>query len=96
MQTELGAALRRERIVQRLEQKDLAARAGVARAGVSRIENGRGGTIGTLLAIVRALGREDWLATLAPQVDVSPMDLIRRARKTPQRVRNPKTDSEGT
>ncbi len=88
--------MRRERILQRLEQADVARRAGVGRAGVSRIENGHGGTIATLLAVVRALGREDWLNTLAPKVDVSPMDLIRRARKTPQRVRRPKADTENT
>jgi transcriptional regulator with XRE-family HTH domain len=96
LQTELGAALRRERIAQRLEQADVAKRAGVGRAGVSRIENGHGGTIATLLAVVRALSREDWLKTLAPHVAVSPMDLIRRERKTPQRVRRPKPETENT
>ena len=94
LQAELGAALRRERISQRLEQADVAKRAGVGRAGVSRIENGHGGTIATLLAVVRALGREDWLNTLAPNVTVSPMDLIRRTRKTPQRVRRAKAETE--
>jgi len=73
---ELGVQLRRERIRQRLGQHALAARAGVARAALSRIriENGHGGTISTFLAVVRALGREDWLATLAPEIAVAPME----------------------
>lgn len=93
LQAELGAQLRRERISQRLEQQALAARAGVARAAVSRVENGQGGTIGTLLAIVRALGRDDWLAGFAPLVAVAPMDLITRARGAPQRVRRTKHEA---
>lgn len=92
LQAQLGAALRRERVRQRLEQQDLAARAGVARAAVSRVENGHGGNIGTVLAMVRALGCEEWLASLAPQAAVSPTDLGRRTRQTPTRVRRSKTE----
>ena len=45
-----------------------------------------------LVSIVRALGREDWLNALAPQVSVMPMDLITRTRKAPQRVRRSAAD----
>jgi transcriptional regulator with XRE-family HTH domain len=90
LQVQLGAALRRERIQQRLDQQALAGHAGVTRAAISRIENGHGGTVATMLAIVRALGRQDWLASLAPQVTVSPMDLISRSRQMPTRVRQSK------
>lgn len=92
----LGDQLRQERVRQRLEQRDVAQRAGVARTAVSRVENGQGGTLGTFVAIVRALGKEDWIASLAPQVSVSPMDLITRRRTAPQRVRNPRSTNPDT
>ena len=92
LQRELGLQLRRERIRQRLEQQEVAANAGVARSAVGRVENGGGGTVHTLVSIVRALGREDWLNALAPQVSVMPMDSITRARKAPLRVRRSAAD----
>lgn len=92
LQRELGLQLRRERIRQRLEQQEVAANAGVARSAVGRVENGGGGTVHTLVSIVRALGREDWLNALAPHVAVMPMDLITRTRKAPQRVRRSAAD----
>ncbi len=87
----LGVQLRQERIRQRLEQQEVAAAAGVARSALSRVENGQGGTIHTLVSITRALGRTDWLSMLSPQVTVQPMDLIRRTRRAPQRVRRSTT-----
>jgi transcriptional regulator with XRE-family HTH domain len=91
LQQLLGGQLRQERIRQRLEQQEVAAGAGVARSALSRVENGKGGTIHTLVSIARALGRTDWLSMLSPQVTVQPMDLIRRTRKAPQRVRRSTT-----
>jgi transcriptional regulator with XRE-family HTH domain len=89
----IGSQLRQERIRQRLEQQDLADRAGVARTAVSRVENGQGGTLGTFVAMVRALGHDDWISGLAPQASVSPMDLITRQRAAPQRVRKPRKET---
>jgi transcriptional regulator with XRE-family HTH domain len=91
LQQLLGGQLRQERIRQRLEQQEVAAGAGVARSALSRVENGKGGTIHTLVSIARALGRTDWLSMLSPQVTVQPMDLIRRTRNAPQRVRRSTT-----
>ena len=71
-----------------LDQQELAARARVALNVVKRLEAGRGGTITSLVKVLRALGREDWLATLAPAVSISPLQVLKgqavrqRARKT--------------
>lgn len=96
LQLLLGGQLRQERIRQRREQQEIAARAGVARSALSRVENGKGGTIHTLVSIARALGRTDWLNMLSPQVSVQPMDLITRARRAPQRVRRSTTPTPVT
>ena len=91
LQLLLGAQLRQERIRQRLEQQEVAAIAGVARSALSRVENGQGGTIHTLVSIARALGCTDWLSMLSPQVTVPSMNLIRRAQRAPRRVRRSAT-----
>lgn len=85
--SELGEHLRRERVGQRIEQADLALRAGIPRSALSRLENGQGATLRTFAAALRALGKADWIATLSPQVTVRPMELLARGRATPKRVR---------
>lgn len=82
----LGEHLRSQRIRCRFSQQELAARAGVARSAVSRLENGAGGNVETLLAVVRALGRVDWLQAFAPKV-IDPMLLLRTQGSLAQRVR---------
>jgi transcriptional regulator with XRE-family HTH domain len=86
----LGAQIRRLRLRQGLDQAELAHRANVDRTTVSRIERGIGGNIGSLVDITRALGRSEWLDTLAPaEPSVSPLALLRarNAEDRPVRVR---------
>lgn len=89
---QLGEHIRSERVRQRLEQAQLAAEAGVARSVVSRLENGAGGTMRTFVAVIRALGKADWLATFAPRVTVDPMQLLLSQRPTSQRVKKRKSE----
>lgn len=88
----LGEQLRSERVRQRMDQAALAAKAGVSRTAVSRLERGVGGQLHTLLAVLRALGQAQWLKTLAPAVSVDPMLMLRRARTVPQRVKPTKEE----
>lgn len=82
----LGQHLRALRLRQGIDQQTLAARAGVALNAVKKLEYGKNGTVRSLLLVLRALGREDWLNGLAPQVSISPLELLER--KAPrQRVR---------
>jgi transcriptional regulator with XRE-family HTH domain len=94
--TSLGEQLRAERVRQRLDQTDLAKAAGVTRAVVSRLENGAGGNVHSLVAVVRALGRTGWLESLKPAITVRPMELIRSPRPPMQRVRKRKDDETPT
>jgi transcriptional regulator with XRE-family HTH domain len=87
----IGAAVRDLRVQQRLDQAALAERANVSRSAVSNIERGHGSTLGTLIAIVRALGQTEWLDTLAPAVTISPMQMLKtRTQARPMRVRRPR------
>lgn len=82
---ELGEQLRALRLRQNIDQQQLAARAGVALNAVKNLESGKGATVGSLLKVLRALGREDWLRTLSPQVSVSPLQALTR-KPTRQRA----------
>ena len=82
---ELGEQLRALRLRQNVDQQQLAARAGVALNAVKNLESGKGATVGSLLKVLRALGREDWLRALSPQVSISPLQALTR-KPTRQRA----------
>ena len=77
----VGEQVRRARIAQNLDQESLAALSNVSLATLSNLENGRGSSLKTLLKVVQALGRGDWLDGLAPRVTVSPLAAMRQARR---------------
>jgi transcriptional regulator with XRE-family HTH domain len=84
----IGRQIRAARIAQDLDQAGLAANANVSIGALSNLERGKGSSLATVVAIVRALGRTDWLDALAPPVSVSPLRLLRnKNRSVPERVR---------
>ena len=56
----LGSALRAARLAQNIDQLTLARQAGVSETALKNLESG-GGTVRTLIRVIRALGREGWL-----------------------------------
>jgi transcriptional regulator with XRE-family HTH domain len=78
-EAELGRHLRGIRLRQDLDQIELARRSGMALNAVKHLESGRGATVKSLIRVLRTLGREEWLNTLAPPVSISPMQLLRSA-----------------
>jgi transcriptional regulator with XRE-family HTH domain len=87
LEVQLGAKLRQLRLDRNLEQATLAARAGIGLRSLQRLELGQGSTTQTLLSVLRALGREEWLNTMAPVPTINPLTMPhtaqprRRARK---------------
>ena len=75
---DLGDQLRALRLRHNVDQQSLAARAGVALNALKNLESGKGGTVRSLLKVLRALGREDWLRALSPQVSISPLRALDR------------------
>ena len=73
----VGQQVRAVRIRANLEQLDLAKNAEVSVGALRNLEGGRGCTLRTLVKVLRALGRTDWLEALAPPVSVSPMQMLR-------------------
>jgi transcriptional regulator with XRE-family HTH domain len=86
----VGAQIRAARIASNVDQARLAELADVSIGAVSNLERGKGSSLKTLIAVVRALKRTDWLDALAPPIAVSPLQVLRaqkRAFDRPQRVR---------
>jgi transcriptional regulator with XRE-family HTH domain len=83
---ELGRRLRRYRLQQNLTQADLARDAGVGNRTVRNLERGGDVQLGTLLRILRALGRLDALDAFLPRPGVSPMELLRSGGRERQRA----------
>jgi len=83
LQAALGDQVRKLRLIKNLMQAEVAARAAISPTAIKRLEAGKGATIGTLVAVLRALDRADWLTTLAPAVSISPMQLL--ATRSPRK-----------
>jgi transcriptional regulator with XRE-family HTH domain len=86
LEIKLGSQLRLLRLDQDLRQETLAERAGVSLNSLKRLELGRGSTTHTILSVLRALGREGWLETIAPVATINPLTMT-RAAKPRQRAR---------
>lgn len=77
----LGAQARELRRREGKTQAALAREANVSISALHALEHGTGSSLSTVVSVVRALGRTDWLSELAPPVTVSPMALLRQAQK---------------
>lgn len=77
LEAELGQQLRDLRLRQNINQQQLAVQAGVALNAVKNLEGGSGATVSSLVKILRALGRAEWLHTLAPAISVSPLQMLK-------------------
>jgi transcriptional regulator with XRE-family HTH domain len=88
----LGESLRALRLQRNLSQAALAERAGIGVNTLKNLEGGKGGTLRTLLQVLRAFGKDEWVKTLAPTVSISPLHMVKnkpaRERASPRRNRH--------
>lgn len=85
-EAEVGRQVRTLRLQRNLDQRVLAERAAISHTTLKNLEAGRGATLGTLIKVVRALGRADWLEALAPNVTINPLQMLKSAATQRQRV----------
>lgn len=86
-EAEIGAQVRAARMLAGTSQADLAKRANVAVGAIAGLEAGRGSTLKTLVAVVRALDRTQWLEQLSPLITISPMQMLRDQQRNKPRQR---------
>jgi transcriptional regulator with XRE-family HTH domain len=89
----LGRQVRAERLRLGVDQASLASAANISTPSLSALENGMGSRLGTLIKVVRALGREEWLDGLAPTTEISPLALLRDKDRSAPRQRAPRQRS---
>lgn len=79
-EAEVGSQIKTLRLKRNIDRATLAVQAGCSVSALKNLESGHGSTLRTLIAIVRALGREDWLRTVGPVVTISPLSLPKSGR----------------
>jgi transcriptional regulator with XRE-family HTH domain len=87
LEQRLGVRLRELRLLKNIDQRSLAIRAGVSLNALKHLESGKGARVNSLVKVLRALDRADWLETLAPIVSISPMQMLRQGHREPKRAR---------
>lgn len=78
-EVKFGEQIRRARLIEDVTQEELARRANVSQVTLSKLESGKGSTLTTIVKVLQALGRDDWLGTLEPEPEVSPLRMAREA-----------------
>lgn len=81
----LGERLAAQRLSRNLTQRQLSEDAGVGINTLRRLEAGENASLDTLLRVIDALGLGNRIETLAPPVDIRPVDRVRLAAATERR-----------
>ena len=89
----VGEGIRRLRLKKNLTQPALAAQAGVSMTALRHLESGEGATLFSLIRIIRALDRQEWLQALAPSVTINPLHMP-SSHETRQRARPKKRNHD--
>jgi len=90
---DLGQRIAKYRLSRNLRQNDVAATAGVSRGVLTRLESGKGGTIDSLVRVLKALDMDDRILNIVPDATMSPLD-PRAAIGSRQRARKPNDEND--
>lgn len=87
IEAEIGRRIEAIRLGGNISQSQLASEAGISRRTITRLENGEGISVETLIRIMRALNLADRLEALLPDPNIRPIDRVRLKGKQRQRAR---------
>ena len=87
----VGDSIKALRLQKNLARDSLAAQAGVSMSALRHLESGQGSNLTTLIRAVRALGRQDWLLSLAPRITINPLHMV-QSHAARQRARRKKKE----
>lgn len=83
---EIGERLKRYRLNRNLSQKEVAERAGIGLASVTRLEDGKGSTLANFIRVLTALDALDSLDAFLPMPSISPIQLAKLHGKERQKA----------
>lgn len=94
-EAELGAQVRRARLLEDVSQASLARTADISIGALRNLEAGHGSSVQTLVRVLRALRRTDWLESLEPAPEISPIAMARALEglKEPRRATPKRRDT---
>jgi transcriptional regulator with XRE-family HTH domain len=81
LEVKLGENVRAARLQKNLDQISLAKQAGVSVTALKHLESGEGANIKTLVRVIRALNRQEWITQLAPIVSINPLHMVKQKHK---------------
>lgn len=87
--TEIGRRLRQYRLQQNIPIAELARDAGLSAPTVINVENGRNPRLGSIVRVLRVLGRLESLDAFLPDPMISPIQLASLKGRGRQRARRP-------
>jgi DNA-binding XRE family transcriptional regulator len=87
---EIGLRIKAYRLKMRYTQRELAKLAGVSVFTIAKIETGLPVSISMLIPVLRVFGLLDNLGMLFPEIELSPVVLMKLKRKTPKKIRTSK------
>jgi transcriptional regulator with XRE-family HTH domain len=87
---QIGQFIQQSRLRQNKSQQQVANAAGVNRSTLSQIENGKGGTLISLIQILRILNQLSFVKVFQVEEQISPMYLATLEMKKRKRARNVK------
>src|SRR5665647_2741167 len=87
LQAMIGQFIQQSRIRQNKSQQEVANASGINRSTLSQIENGRGGTLLTLIQILRVLDQISFLKVFKVEEKASPLYLAKMEMKKRRRSR---------
>jgi transcriptional regulator with XRE-family HTH domain len=93
LETILGENIKALRLQKNIDRKTLCAHAGISENALRHLEGGNGTTLKTFIRVLKALDRESWLTSLAPEVSINPLHMIKEKR-TRQRASRKKHDKK--
>ncbi len=87
---EIGSRIKQHRIKINLTQLELANKTGLSRVAISKIERGNGANLSSLIQILRMLDLLQNMEYLFPEVEISPIELIKLKGKERKRASSKK------
>lgn len=86
--SEIGAAVKRERLGQNITQAVLSERSGVSLNALKHLESGGRATLGTFVLVCRSLGRDAWIKSFCgPNDEISPVEYVELLERGKQKER---------